>query len=60
MSEIERISVKDLMSELHKYPNEAIVELIINVDWCDNYGGGNAKLKVIDGKRESTIMEVEE
>lgn len=60
MADVEKISVKDLINELCKYPEEATVELIINVDWCDNYGGGNAKLKVIDGKRESTIMEVEE
>lgn len=50
MADVEEMSVKDLINELCKYPDEAIIELRIKVDWCDYYGGGNAKLKVINGK----------
>lgn len=57
--DVKEMSVRDLIDELHKYPDEAIVRLTINVDWCDCYGGGDAKLEVINGKQEHTIMEVE-
>ena len=60
MADVERMKVKDLVDLLNKYSDAAIVELSIAVAWCDNYGGGNATLSVIDGKRIDTILEVEE
>ena len=59
-SNVEEMSVKELVDLLHNYPDEAIVRLQISVDWCDNYGGGYAELVVINGKYDNTIMEVEE
>jgi hypothetical protein len=60
MADVEEMNVKDLIDELHKYPDDARVRLTIDVDWCDNYGGGSAKLVVINGKQEILVMEVEE
>ena len=57
--DIQEMSVKDLVDKLHDYTDDAIVRLSISVDWCDNYGGGDASLTVINGKQESLLMEVE-
>lgn len=59
MADVERMKVKDLVDLLNKYSDTAMIELSINVDWCDNYGGGSASLRVIDGKKTDELMEVE-
>ena len=57
--DFEQMSVKDLINTLSTYSDNAIVMLSIIVDWCDNYGGGSASLRVIDGKIENELMSVE-
>lgn len=59
MADVDRMKIKDLVDLLNKYSDTTIVELSISVLWCDNYGGGTAWLKVIDGKTEIELMEVE-